>query len=72
MLMPSSGNKKITDTYFLDFFDGFRTSHEVNQIEMLPEDDMRALIDRDRIFAHITFATTSRRVTLTGETHSGG
>jgi len=29
---------------FLHFFDGFRTSHEVNKIEMLTEDDMRALI----------------------------
>src|SRR5437660_7920388 len=28
---------------FLHFFDGFRTSHEVNKIEMLTEDDMRAL-----------------------------
>ena len=27
---------------FLHFFDGFRTSHEVNKIEMLTEDDMRA------------------------------
>jgi pyruvate-ferredoxin/flavodoxin oxidoreductase len=37
---------------FLHFFDGFRTSHEVNKIEMLNEDDMRALIDMDRVFEH--------------------
>ncbi len=37
---------------FLHFFDGFRTSHEVNKIEMLAEDDMRALIDMDRVFEH--------------------
>jgi pyruvate-ferredoxin/flavodoxin oxidoreductase len=37
---------------FLHFFDGFRTSHEVNKIEMLTEDDMRALINTDRIFEH--------------------
>jgi pyruvate-ferredoxin/flavodoxin oxidoreductase len=37
---------------FLHFFDGFRTSHEVNKIEMLDEDDMRALINMDRIFEH--------------------
>ena len=30
---------------FLHFFDGFRTSHEVNKIEMLNEDDMRAMIE---------------------------
>ena len=37
---------------FLHFFDGFRTSHEVNKIEMLTEDDMRALINMDRIIEH--------------------
>ena len=37
---------------FLHFFDGFRTSHEVNKIEMLTEDDMRALINLDRVFEH--------------------
>ncbi len=37
---------------FLHFFDGFRTSHEVNKIELLTEDDMRALINMDRVFEH--------------------
>ena len=37
---------------FLHFFDGFRTSHEVNKIEMLDEDDMRSLINMDRIIEH--------------------
>jgi pyruvate-ferredoxin/flavodoxin oxidoreductase len=37
---------------FLHFFDGFRTSHEVNKIEMLNEEDMRALIDMDRVLEH--------------------
>src|SRR5687768_6840493 len=30
---------------FLHFFDGFRTSHEIAKIELLSEDDMRAMID---------------------------
>ncbi|MGB0036183.1 MAG: pyruvate:ferredoxin (flavodoxin) oxidoreductase [Candidatus Acidiferrales bacterium] len=30
---------------FLHFFDGFRTSHEVNKITLLSDDDLRALID---------------------------
>ena len=34
------------------FFDGFRTSHEVNKIEMLNEDDLRALINMDRVIEH--------------------
>ena len=37
---------------FLHFFDGFRTSHEVNKIEMLIEDDMRAMINMDRVLEH--------------------
>jgi pyruvate-ferredoxin/flavodoxin oxidoreductase len=37
---------------FLHFFDGFRTSHEVNKIRMLAEDDLRALIREDDVLAH--------------------
>ena len=37
---------------FLHFFDGFRTSHEVSKIEMLHEDDMRAMINMDRVIEH--------------------
>ena len=34
------------------FFDGFRTSHELNKIEMLSDDDLRALVDDDLVLAH--------------------
>jgi pyruvate-ferredoxin/flavodoxin oxidoreductase len=37
---------------FLHFFDGFRTSHEVNKIELLGEDYLRAMIDMDRVIEH--------------------
>jgi pyruvate-ferredoxin/flavodoxin oxidoreductase len=37
---------------FLHFFDGFRTSHEVNKIEMLVDDDIRSLINMDRVIEH--------------------
>ena len=37
---------------FVHFFDGFRTSHEVNKIELLAEDDLRALINTDRVVEH--------------------
>ncbi len=37
---------------FIHFFDGFRTSHEINKIEQLEDDDLRALIDEDLIRAH--------------------
>ena len=37
---------------FLHYFDGFRTSHEVQKIEELTFDDMRAMIDDDLVIAH--------------------
>jgi pyruvate-ferredoxin/flavodoxin oxidoreductase len=37
---------------FLHFFDGFRTSHEINKIEMLSDDDMRAMISDALVQAH--------------------
>ncbi|HEX6541359.1 MAG TPA: pyruvate:ferredoxin (flavodoxin) oxidoreductase [Ktedonobacterales bacterium] len=37
---------------FIHFFDGFRTSHEINKIEQLTDDDLRALIDEDLVRAH--------------------
>ena len=36
---------------FLHFFDGFRTSHEVNKIVVLQDDDLRALLRDDDILA---------------------
>ncbi|MDE3214302.1 MAG: pyruvate:ferredoxin (flavodoxin) oxidoreductase, partial [Bacteroidota bacterium] len=36
----------------LHFFDGFRTSHEVNKLEMLSDAQIRALIPDDRVIAH--------------------
>src|SRR5215218_5205494 len=37
---------------FLHVFDGFRTSHEVQKVEMLLDDDLRALLDPGLIAAH--------------------
>ncbi|NWJ45933.1 MAG: pyruvate:ferredoxin (flavodoxin) oxidoreductase [Chloroflexi bacterium] len=37
---------------FIHFFDGFRTSHEINKIEEIGDDDLRAMIDQDLIQAH--------------------
>lgn len=34
---------------FVHFFDGFRTSHELNTIEEIPEDKLLALVDHDAI-----------------------
>jgi len=37
---------------FLHFFDGFRTSHEVNTLTLLGDDQIRAMIDDDLVRAH--------------------
>ncbi len=37
---------------FLHFFDGFRTSSEINKIEMLSDDEIRAMISDDLVQAH--------------------
>ncbi len=37
---------------FIHFFDGFRTSHEVNKLFLIPEDIIKAMISDDLVFAH--------------------
>jgi len=37
---------------FVHFFDGFRTSHELNTIELLDDDDLRALVPAELVRAH--------------------
>src|SRR5437773_8981001 len=37
---------------FLHFFDGFRTSHEIDKIEQVSREDMRAMIDDRFVQAH--------------------
>ena len=36
---------------FLNFFDGFRTSHEIQKIEALDQDDLKPLLDMDAVNA---------------------
>jgi pyruvate-ferredoxin/flavodoxin oxidoreductase len=51
---------------FLHFFDGFRSSHEVQKIEQLTEDDLRAMIDDDLVRAHRERAMNPERPILRG------
>ena len=37
---------------FLHFFDGFRTSHEVNKIEMISDEHIREMIDDELVLIH--------------------
>jgi len=43
---------------FLHFFDGFRTSHEVNKIEEIDESTMKAMIDDELVAEHRKRALT--------------
>ncbi|MES9966387.1 MAG: pyruvate:ferredoxin (flavodoxin) oxidoreductase [Sedimenticola sp.] len=37
---------------FMHFFDGFRTSHEVNKLELLSDEQIRAMIDDELVYQH--------------------
>jgi len=51
---------------FLHFFDGFRTSHEVNKIDLLEEAQARALIDDELVHAHRARALNPERPVIRG------
>ena len=51
---------------FLHYFDGFRSSHEVSKIEMLLDEDLRAMIDESLVKAHRERALTPDRPVLRG------
>ena len=50
----------------IHFFDGFRSSHEVQKIEALSDEDMKAMIDDDLVFAHRKRALSPDRPVLRG------
>lgn len=37
---------------FVHFFDGFRTSHEISKIELVSEEQIRAMIDSNLVYEH--------------------
>ena len=51
---------------YLHFFDGFRTSHEVSKIEVLTDDDMRAMTDDTLVLAHRARGLTPDHPVLRG------
>jgi pyruvate-ferredoxin/flavodoxin oxidoreductase len=51
---------------FLHFFDGFRTSHEVQKVEQLSLDDMRAMIDDELIAQNKARALCPDRPMISG------
>ena len=55
---------------FLHFFDGFRTSHEVNTLTLLGDDDIRGLIDDDLVRAHRARALNPEHPFIRGTAHN--
>ena len=51
---------------FVHFFDGFRTSHELNTIELLSDDDLRALVPEELVRAHRERALSPERPFIRG------
>jgi pyruvate-ferredoxin/flavodoxin oxidoreductase len=51
---------------FLHFFDGFRTSHEVNMIHSLSDEDLRALVDEKFVRRHRERSLSPDRPVLRG------
>ena len=51
---------------FVHFFDGFRTSHELNTIELLSDDDVRAMVPEALIRAHRGRGLTPERPFIRG------
>jgi len=55
---------------FLHFFDGFRTSHEVNKLSLLSDAHIRAMIREDLVRAHRARALTPERPVVRGTAHN--
>ncbi|MBZ0265004.1 pyruvate:ferredoxin (flavodoxin) oxidoreductase [bacterium] len=55
---------------FIHFFDGFRTSHEVQKIEELELDDMSAMIDDELVQAHRMRGMNPDRPVLRGSSQN--
>ena len=51
---------------FVHFFDGFRTSHELNTIDLLADDDLRALIPQALVREHRDRALSPERPFIRG------
>jgi len=55
---------------FLHFFDGFRTSHEINKVTLLSDDQIRAMISQDLVRAHRGRSLTPEAPVVRGTAHN--
>jgi len=55
---------------FIHFMDGFRTSHEVNKLTLVPDEAIRAMIDDDLVRAHRARALSPEHPVVRGTAHN--
>jgi pyruvate-ferredoxin/flavodoxin oxidoreductase len=55
---------------FVHFFDGFRTSHELNGCELLSDEDLSALVSYDLVRAHRERALSPEHPAVRGTAHN--
>ena len=56
---------------FINFFDGFRTSHEIQKIEAWDYDDLKEMVDKDAIAAFRARALNPEHPVLRGSAENG-
>ena len=56
---------------FLNFFDGFRTSHEIQKIEIWDYDDLKEMVDMDAVKAFRARALNPEHPTMRGSHENG-
>jgi len=66
MAMIAHASTLETRVPFIHFFDGFRTSSEVNKIEQITADDMRSMIDDNLVQSHRARALSPDHPVLRG------
>jgi len=59
-----------TSVPFLHFFDGFRTSAEVATVELLEDDDLRALVRDEDVLRHRAYGLTPEAPVLRGSSQN--
>ena len=55
---------------FIHFMDGFRTSHEINKLTLIPDETIRAMIDDDLVRAHRARALSPAHPVVRGTAHN--
>jgi pyruvate-ferredoxin/flavodoxin oxidoreductase len=55
---------------FIHFMDGFRTSHEINKLSLIPDEMIRAMIDDNLVRAHRARALSPAHPVVRGTAHN--